>query len=175
MQCATRRAHRSNRRKGRPSIKLVAFKTPRLSPQTSRQHYYIGHTNEKEAAPDPCAYQYALTDLDRRTTISGFQPHRRNHGRGKWPRLFDGRGSNDKGSRLCVPRSDSGAVPAPTPNYPHFLHSRRGRHFTIHPSDAWIVKSWVRFRGIPVPKRARALRPRLGSTLREYFKCAFHC
>jgi hypothetical protein len=43
----------------------VAFKTPKLSPQTSRQHYYIGHTDEKEAAPDPCAYQYALTDLDR--------------------------------------------------------------------------------------------------------------
>jgi hypothetical protein len=118
--------------------------------------------------------------------MSGFQPHRRNQRRGKWPttvgncfwkqphdcgirvvfgypgsgsmdsdarisprcglharcpRLFDGRGSNDKGSRLCVPRSHSGAIPAPTPNYPHFLHSRRGRHFTIPPSDAWIVKS----------------------------------
>jgi hypothetical protein len=45
-----------------------------------------------------------------------------------------------RGSRLYALRSDSVAIPAPTPIYPHFLHSRRGRHFTIYSSDGWIVK-----------------------------------
>jgi hypothetical protein len=94
------------------------------------------------------------------------------------PRLFDTQVSNDKGFAFVRPRSDSVAIPAPAPNYPHSPHSRCGRHFTIYSSDGRIVNPG-RFHGIlcrggPGAKvrATRARRPRL--KLQECLECAFH-